>query len=144
MKILAVDPGEKNIGVAISDELGISAKPLQVIKHIQREKDAEAVAKIAEEMEAALIIIGQALDDEGKPNFSGRQASRFARALRAKTEISVMLWDEFRSTKKAREVRIRMGVSRKKRGGHLDDLAAAVILQSYLDHLALKKDAEVE
>ncbi len=133
MKILAVDPGEKNIGIAISDELGISAKALAVIKHIQREKDAVRVAKIAEEKGAALIIIGQSLDDEGKPTYTGRKSARFAKALRAQTEIPVKLWDEYRSTQIARERRIKMGVSRKKRGGHLDDVAAAVILQSYLD-----------
>ncbi|MBT3313541.1 MAG: Holliday junction resolvase RuvX [Anaerolineae bacterium] len=133
MKILAVDPGEKNIGLAISDELGISAKPLAVIIHIQREKDAARVAEIATEKGVELIIIGQSLDDAGKPTFTGRKSARFAKALRAQTEIPVKLWDEFRSTQIARETRVKMGVSRKKRGGHLDDVAAAVILQSYLD-----------
>ena len=133
MKILAIDPGEKKIGIAISDELGISAKPLAVIKHIQREKDAEQVAAIAAEKGAELIIVGQSLDEDGKPTFTGRKSARFAKALRTKTEIPVKLWDEFRSTQIARETRIKMGVSRKKRGGHLDDIAAAVILQSYLE-----------
>ncbi|MCP4141516.1 MAG: Holliday junction resolvase RuvX [Chloroflexi bacterium] len=133
MKILAIDPGEKNIGIAISDELGISAKPLAVIKHIQREKDTARVAEIAEEKNVELIIIGQSLDEEGRPTFTGRKSARFAKSLRAQTEIPIKLWDEFRSTQIARETRIKMGVSRKKRGGHLDDVAAAVILQSYLD-----------
>ena len=133
MKILAVDPGEKNIGVAISDELGISANPLTVIKHIQRDKDAEHIIGIAQEKGITLILIGQSLDENGKPTFEGRKSARFAKSLRAKSEIPVKLWDEFHSTQIARETRFKMGVSRKKRGGHLDDVAAAVILQSYLD-----------
>ena len=133
MRILAVDPGEKNIGLAISDELGISANPLMVIKHVQRQKDAARVAEIAHENDVEQIIIGQSLDDDGKPTFEGRKSARFAKALRAETEILVQLWDEYRSTQSARETRLKMGVSRKKRAGHLDDLAAAIILQSYLD-----------
>ena len=132
MRILAVDPGEKNIGLALSDELGISAKPLTIIKHIKREIDAAQVATIAAENDAKLIIIGQSLDDDGKPTFEGRRSARFARALRAQTNISVRLWDEGFSTQDAHQNYINMGVSRKKRRGHLDDVAAAVILRSYL------------
>ena len=133
MRILAVDPGEKNIGLALSDELGISAKPLTIIKHIKREIDAAQVAAIAAENNAKLIIIGQSLNDDGKPTFEGRRSARFARALRAQTDISVQLWDEGFSTQDARQSYINMGVSRKKRRGHLDDVAAAVILRSYLE-----------
>ena len=133
MKILAIDPGEKNIGLAISDELGISANPLTIIKHVQREVDAEKVAVIAAEKDVQLIIVGQSLDDDGKPTFEGRRSARFARALRKKTDIPIKLWDEYYSTQDARQNSIKMGVSRKKRRGHLDDVAAAVILQSYLN-----------
>ncbi len=133
MKILAIDPGEKNIGLAISDELGISANPLTIIKHVQREVDAEKVAVIAAEKDVQLIIVGQSLDDDGKPTFEGRRSARFARALRKKTDIPIKLWDEYYSTQDARQNYIKMGVSRKKRRGHLDDVAAAVILQSYLN-----------
>jgi putative Holliday junction resolvase len=133
MKILAVDPGQKNIGLAISDELGISARPLTIIKHIKREIDAAQVAAIAAENDAKLIIIGQSLDEEGKPTFEGRRSARFAKALRAQTDLPVELWDEAYSTQDARQSYIDMGISRKKRRGHLDDVAAAVILRSYLE-----------
>ena len=133
MQILAVDPGQKNIGLAISDELGISARPLTIIKHIKREIDAAQVAAIAAENDAKLIIIGQSLDEEGKPTFEGRRSARFAKALRAQTDLPVELWDEAYSTQDARQSYIDMGISRKKRRGHLDDVAAAVILRSYLE-----------
>jgi putative Holliday junction resolvase len=133
MRVIAVDHGEKRIGLAISDETGTIANPLTVIKHVSRAIDAALVATIASEQEAALIVIGQSFDEDGSPNLAGRRAARFAETLREQTNLSVELWDESFSTQKARAARIQMGVSRKKRSGHLDQLAATVILQSYLD-----------
>ena len=133
MRILAVDPGQKNIGLALSDELGIIAKPLTIIKHIKREIDAAQVAAIAAERDAKLIIVGQSLDEDGKPTFEGRRSARFARALREQTNLPVELWDESNSTQIARQAYIQMGVPQKKRRGHLDDVAATVILQTYLE-----------
>jgi len=133
MRILAVDPGQKNIGLALSDETATIASPLTIIKHIKREIDAAQVASIATEKDAELVVIGQSLDENGKPNFEGRRSARFAKALRTQTDLPVKLWDESYSTQYARQARIQMGVSRKKRSGHLDDIAATAILQSYLD-----------
>jgi len=113
MRILAVDPGEKRIGVAISDETGTIANPLTVLRHVKRNLDAAQVADIARERGAELIIVGQSLDDEGKPTFEGRRAARFARALREQTDLPVLLWDEAFSTQTARAARIAMGVPRK-------------------------------
>ena len=133
MRVLAIDHGEKRIGLAISDPTGTIANPLTVIQHISRAVDAAQVAAIAAENGAGSIIIGQSFGEDGEPNLAGRRAARFAEALREQTDLPVELWDESFSTQKAREARIRMGVSRKRRAGHLDELAATVILQSYLD-----------
>lgn len=133
MRILAVDHGEKRIGLAISDQTGTIANPLTVIQHVSRAVDAAQVATIASENGAGLIVIGQSFDEDGQPNLAGRRAARFAEALREQTELPVELWDESFSTQKARFARIQMGVSQKKRAGHLDEIAATVILQSYLD-----------
>jgi putative pre-16S rRNA nuclease len=133
MRILAVDHGEKRIGLAISDSTGTIANPLTVIKHVSRAIDAAQVATIASEQGAGLIVIGQSFDEDGQPNLAGRRAARFAETLQGQTDIPIQMWDESFSTKKARTVRIQMGVSRKERAGHLDHLAATVILQSYLD-----------
>ena len=133
MRILAVDPGQKNIGIALSDETGTIASPLTVIKHVKREIDAAQVAAIASERDAKLIVIGQSFDEDGKPNFEGRRSARFAKALHEQIDLPVELWDESYSTQIARQAAIQMGVSRKKRRGHLDNIAATVILQSYLD-----------
>jgi len=133
MRILAIDPGEKNIGIAISDPTSTLARPLQILKHKSRSEDAKAIAQIASFHKVGLIVIGQALDDEGQPTFSGRKARRLAGAIRTEIEIPVELWDESYSTQDARAARIAQGVGRDKRAGHLDASAAALILQSYIN-----------
>ena len=133
MKVLAVDPGQKRIGVAISDETGRLARPLTVIQHVARAKDAAEIVRLATAEGAGRIIVGQSLDDEGQPTFQGRGAQSLAAVLRELTNIQVELWDEAFSTQDARVLRREQGASRRQRSGHLDDVAAAVILQSYLD-----------
>jgi putative holliday junction resolvase len=133
MRILAVDPGEKRIGLAISDPSGLIANPLTVIRHVSRPVDAASIAQIAQEQQVDRIIIGQALDIDGRPTPQSRRAARLAAAIRDQTECAIELWDESDSTQTARAARINLGVRRQKRSGHLDELAATVILQSYLD-----------
>ena len=133
MRIMAVDHGEKRIGLALSDPSAILASPFKVIEHVSRLVDAAQVADLAVQNEVGLIVIGQSFDEEGHPNLAGRRAARFAEALQAQTQIPVRLWDESFSTQDARATRIAMGVSRKQRGGHLDELAAVMILRSYLE-----------
>ena len=133
MRVLGIDPGEKNIGIAISDPTVTIANPLMVLKHVSRLIDAASIAQTANDHGVGLIIIGQALDHEGKPTFSGRKAIRLAAAIRTQTDTPVKLWDESHSTQDARTAQIAMGRPRRKRGGHLDELAATVILQSYLN-----------
>ena len=133
MRILAVDPGEKRIGIAISDPTGTIANPLTVIRHTSRLNDATHIAQMTTFHEVDLIVIGQSFDENGQPTFEGRRAGRFADVLHTQTDIPIILWDEGFSTQDARLARISMDVSRKKRSGHLDELAATVILQSYLD-----------
>ncbi len=136
MRILAVDPGQKRLGLAISDPTGTLARPWGIVKHTSRPIDAATIAQIAAEEGAGQIIVGQSLDLEGKPTVEGRRAARLAAAIRTQTGIPVILWDESGSTQAARQAQIEMGVTRSKRRGHLDEIAASVILQSYLDSQA--------
>jgi len=133
MRVLAVDPGEKNIGIAVSDQSGTIANPLTVIKHMSRSIDAATIAHYAAEHGVGRIIVGQSLDLENQPTSQGRRAARLAAAIRQQTNVPVDLWDETGSTAAARDALIAMNTSRRKRRGHLDDLAAAYILQTYLD-----------
>ena len=132
-RILAIDPGEKRLGIAVSDPTQIIASPLCVIDHQSRLNDAEAILTIAEEQNAVLIIVGQPLgwnDDSGP---QAQKSVRLADEIRKLSSVPVQLWNEYGSTQAAQAARRKMNVSRKKRTGHLDDLAAAIILQSFLD-----------
>jgi len=133
VRILAIDPGEKRIGVAISDPTGTIANPLTIIAHVSRLTDAAVIAQLAHEQNVERIIVGQALNEENQPTPQSRRAYKLAAAIRTQTSIPVELWDESGSTQAARQARLAMGVSRRKRRGHLDDLAATYLLQTYLD-----------
>jgi putative holliday junction resolvase len=135
-RVLAVDPGDRRIGIALSDPTATIANPLIVLQHSSRILDAASIAHLAIEYQVVLIIVGQSLDDDGNPSPQGRKAARLADAIRTQTNLPVKLWDESGSTRIARQAKIAMGVNRRHRSGHLDVLAATVILQSYLNNQA--------
>ena len=132
MKVLAVDPGEKRIGLAISDPTGTISRPLMVIRHESREKDAQCISEIAHKEQVGLIVVGWALDVEGEVGPQARKSQRLADVIKQKTDIPVRMWDESGTTKSAINSRILLGVPRKKRKGHLDDVAASILLQEFL------------
>jgi len=133
MRILAVDHGEKRVGLALSDPTGTIASPLGVIKHASRLLDAAQVANLAHENDAGLIVVGQSFDEDGNPNLAGRRAAKFAEALKEQTSTPVILFDESFSTQDAKAAVIELGLSRNKRAGHQDSLAAVMILRSYIE-----------
>lgn len=132
MKVLAVDPGEKRIGLAVSDPTGTIARPLRVIKHQAREKDAKQIVAAALEEDAQMIVVGQPLDADGTVGPQARKSQRLADAIALETDLPVHLWDESGTTRAAVQSRVALGTSRKKRRGHLDDLAASILLQDFL------------
>lgn len=134
-RILAVDPGDKRIGIAISDPTGTIANPLTVLKHVARTVDAAQIVQVAQEQGAVKIVVGCPYDSDGEVGAQARKSGRMAEAIRSQTDLPVELWDEAGSTQEARAARIAMGARRSKRSGHLDDLAATYILQSYLDRV---------
>ena len=134
-RILAIDPGERRLGVAISDPTQTIASPLMVLNSISMKDDAQAILEIALQQEAVLIIIGQPLHWDGSESTQAESSMRLADELRELSSIPVDLLDEYGTTQAARGARLEMGVSREKRSGHLDDLAAAILLQNYLEFL---------
>jgi putative Holliday junction resolvase len=130
MRVLAVDPGDKRIGLALSDATGTIATPLQVLAHKSRAADAARIAALAAEHGAERIVVGQAYGEDGQPNLSGRKAARLAGALRAATSLPVDLWEESDSTQIALAARRAVGASTQ----NIDAHAAAVILQDYLEN----------
>ncbi len=125
-RFLAVDPGDKRIGLAVSDPSGTIARPLAVIKHVSRNADAQTILKWAVECEADGILVGLALDAAGQIGPQARKALRLIEALRTMTELQVDTWDETDSTNTA----LRLGG---KKDNMTDARAASVFLQEFLD-----------
>jgi len=128
MRILAIDHGDARIGLAISDEGGMIARPLQILKHTAKKEDAEKIARIAIENNVEKIIIGLPLNSEGEMGHQANKVKRWAEVLKAATMIPIEFWDESFTSEQAESLK-------HKRGEAVDDKAAAFILQSYLDSL---------
>ncbi|MDO9545302.1 MAG: Holliday junction resolvase RuvX [Pelolinea sp.] len=131
--VLAVDWGTKRLGLAISDPTRTLARPLCVVEHISRSEDASRILAIVEENNVGLIVIGINYDDQPEPTYSGRSAMRLLKEIQGMTSIGLITWNETGSTRAAIASRLELGVVRKKRKGHHDALAAAFILQDFLD-----------
>jgi putative Holliday junction resolvase len=142
-RILALDPGERRVGVALSDELGILASPLCILHRPGRER-ATLVADLAREHGVVEIVVGFPRTLRGEVGPQARRVERFVEELREAVDVPVRLWDERYSTAEAADL---MAATRKRSAGrprpggragrlaapHLDAVAAAVILQEYLD-----------
>ncbi len=133
MRALGVDPGERHLGLAISDETGLIARPLTTLRHSARALDAAHIAAIAQEQGAALIVVGHALDSEGLPGPQARHAERLAEALRQQTALPVLLHDESFSSQDAASALRAARKTRRARREQVHAAAAAVLLQSFLD-----------
>lgn len=144
MKILGIDHGNARIGVAISDPTGSFARPLQIVKHISRAEDALTVADIAKLEDCQAIVVGIPLDADGSIGPRARSVNRFIEELQTQTDLNVIAWDESHSTQQALLASIARGEGKKKRQGAMDDQAAAVILQDYLDSNCTQMGNEVD
>jgi putative Holliday junction resolvase len=124
-RVLAVDPGDVRLGLAISDPLQIVARPLQVIEHRSRDRDAQAILEVAQEHQASLILIGVPYDQDGRIGPQARKSLRLIERLQELGLVAVEPWDESGSTQ----------IAYQKNGNDsmLDAHAAAIFLQDYLD-----------
>jgi putative Holliday junction resolvase len=129
MRILAIDPGDRRIGLAVSDELGITAQGLDTFDTSAGDDFLEHVGRLIETLKVTEIVVGDPLHLSGDVGESAGKARSLAGQLRARFDIVVTLWDERFSSEEAR--RVLRGTRAKK--GTVDRLAAVLILQSYLD-----------
>lgn len=142
MRILGIDYGDKRIGVAVCDELGLTAQGLATIMRKDVERDIEAIAKYIREYHVEKIVIGYPVMLDGSEGIQCEKVNRFADILQSRFSLSVIKWDESLSTKEAEKILIEANMSRKKRKKVVDKLAAVIILQGYLDYLGSIKNAK--
>ncbi len=140
MRILAVDPGEKRIGLALSDPERIIASSYGVIFHKSFEDDILSINNVILQNEVSLVVIGQAYNEDGDATSSSRRALKFGEGLKSRFQIKVVYYDETGTTQEAKEAALLMGLNKKNRRGHLDNLAATILLQRYLDSISVQRD----
>ncbi|MGA2112135.1 MAG: Holliday junction resolvase RuvX [Anaerolineales bacterium] len=133
MRILGVDPGTRRIGVALSDPRGVVARGLLILRHESLASDADRLVRLATENAADRVVVGVATDSEGGYGPQANRAMRLVAALRLRCPTPIETWDESFSTEAARKARLERGDRRKTRRTAIDALAAAAMLQDYLD-----------
>jgi putative Holliday junction resolvase len=138
LKILAVDPGLRKIGLAVSDPTGTAARALIVFEHGSLQQDCARIMEAARDEKAERILIGSAHAAGMKQNAEARFTHKLLAVLRAATAVPVELCDESFSTQRANEARRQRADRRKMRRRADDALAAAAFLQEYLDAQAGK------
>ena len=132
-RILALDLGERRIGVAISDPLGITAQGLSTIERRNGHSDMAELQKLCKEYEVSMILLGQPLHMNGDSGVQAHKAIAFADLLRRRLSTEVTLWDERLTTAEAQRVLKSSGVGLEKRRQAIDQMSAVILLQSYLD-----------
>jgi len=131
--ILGIDPGEKRIGVAVSDTTRLIASSLETIARTKFAADAEAILKLYDARECAGFVVGLPLNMDGSSGPAAQSARAFARNLLAKRDAPLLLWDERLSTAAVTRTLIEGDASRRRRGEVVDKMAAAYTLQGALD-----------
>ena len=134
MKVIGLDLGEKRIGVAVSDESGRIALPLATLSGDQPACEIIAdILNLADQHGAERIVIGMPTSLSGEAGPAAQKAAQFARALAAETDLQVITWDERLTTALAEKTMVAADVKRRQRRQKIDKVAAALILQNYLD-----------
>ncbi len=140
MRILCIDYGTKNIGIAVSDELGLIGHGLGTIERKSSAYVLERIKELSEQYSADRIVVGLPKNMNGSLGSSAQTVLEFVEFLKKKLTLPVVTWDERLSTMAAERVLIEADVSRRKRKKVIDKVAAAVILQGYLDSLNINHE----
>jgi len=143
-RILGLDVGRRRIGVALSDELGWTAQGLTVIQRRSAEADIARIVALVREYRCRLIVIGLPRRTDGSLGPEAEAVQAFGRHLEATAGVPVAYWDERFSTTEAEHMLIGAGVRRARRREVIDQVAAGLILQAYLDRQRRAIDTEQE
>jgi putative Holliday junction resolvase len=134
MRVLAIDHGEKRVGLAVSDETGTIAQPLEFILAQPVSKLLAQLEKIVRERNVLAIVVGLPRNMDGSYGPAAEKVREFVAALQQAVTVPVKTWDERLTSVQANRFLIEAGVRRQKRKERVDQTAAAILLQSYLDH----------
>ena len=132
-RIMGLDVGDKTIGVAVSDLMGLTAQGVKTIKRVGKKKDIEALKEIIQERQVNKIVSGLPKNMNGTLGPQGEKVIKFCELLEEETGIKIEYWDERLSTVAAERTLIQGNVRRENRKGVIDMVAAVIILQGYLD-----------
>jgi putative holliday junction resolvase len=133
MRIMALDVGDKTIGIAISDSLLLTAQGRPTLRRSSLDSDVEHLRKLVEENEVHEVVVGNPLHMDGRESKQGGKVARFAGRLRKVLDVPVVHWDERLTSFAAEQHLEEMGLNWRQRREHVDKIAAMIILQSYLD-----------
>lgn len=140
MRIMGLDVGSKTIGVAISDELGITAQGFKTIKRKAMEDDFRELYAIISQFQIEKIVVGLPKNMDGSLGKQAEFVLGWIEDLKNKIQLPVETWDERLSTVEATKTLLKADLSRKKRKEVIDKLAAVLILQGYLQQIGSRKD----
>jgi putative Holliday junction resolvase len=140
MRIMGVDIGSRTIGVAISDELGVTAQGLKTIKRRSMEEDLKEISLIIAQFKIDKIVVGLPKNMDGTIGKQAEVIFQWIKATKEKIYLPVVTWDERLSTVEASKILLEADLSRKKRKGVIDKLAAVLILQGYLNQSRKQND----
>ena len=132
-RILALDHGTKRIGVALSDELGWTAQPLETYERRTLDRDIAHIQELVRTHDVGQVLLGLPLRLNGEEGPAVQAVRHFIEQLAVALPVPIITWDERMTTKAAEELLIAADMSRKKRKGVVDRVAAAILLQSYLE-----------
>jgi len=136
-RVLALDLGKKRIGLAISDELGITAQGLETLERRGRRDDIETLRRLATERGVTRFLLGDPMHMSGEASRQGAYTREFAGELERKTGLRVEFRDERWTSREAERTIRGAGVANKARKPTIDKLSAVILLQSYLDSFRL-------
>jgi putative Holliday junction resolvase len=141
-RVLGLDIGERRIGVAVSDPTGTVARPLATLVRTSRQSDFQTIRRLIEEHAADRVVVGLPLSLNGSEGPQARQTRRYAQHLAEAVPVPVEFWDERYSTATAAEILIGTKRRRPSAQSSVDAVAAAVLLQSYLNAAASVKESQ--
>jgi putative Holliday junction resolvase len=133
MRIMGLDIGSHTIGLAMSDELGVTAQGLKTIKRKSMEEDLREILVIIDQFKIEKIVVGLPKNMDGTLGKQAEMIFQWIKAAKGKIHLPVVAWDERLSTVEASKILLKADLSRKRRKGVIDKLAAVLILQGYLD-----------